>query len=147
MQTYPFQFSESDRTVVESGKWSITREGYVRRTIGIGGERYLHRILLGAKGGQEVDHINGDPLDNRRENLRICTRQQNAAARRFPSGASGYRGVSYHCGRWQSSIRVDGKLVYLGRFDSAEEAARQYDDAAAEAFGDFANLNFPPEEK
>lgn len=143
MQTFPFKFSEEDRAIVESGKWSITRAGYVRRTIGVNGERYLHRILLGARPDQEVDHIDGNTLDNRRENLRICTRQENAAARKFPRGTSGFRGVSYHCGKWQASIRVDGTLVYLGRFDSAEDAARQYDDAALEAFGNFAKLNFP----
>lgn len=143
MPKYPFEFSEEDRPIVEAGKWSITKSGYVRRTVGVGGERLLHRIILRPAPNEEVDHINGDPLDNRRENLRICTRRQNAAARRFPSGKSGYRGVSYHCGKWQASVRVDGVLVYLGRFDTAEEAAKQYDDAAIEAFGEFANLNFP----
>ena len=101
----------------------------------------MHRLILNAPVGFEVDHINQNGLDNRRCNLRLATRAQNEANK---PPRSQYKG-SYWCqqtGRWRARIRVDGHLRCLGRFDSAEEAARAYDVAAMEAFGEFAYLNF-----
>ena len=102
----------------------------------------MHRVILNAPPGREVDHINRNGLDNRRSNLRLATHAQNEA-NKPPRGE--YKGA-YWCkksGRWRASIRVDGRLRHMGRFATREEAARVYDDAALEAFGEFAYLNFP----
>ena len=92
---------------------------------------------------RRVDHINHDTLDNRRCNLRICnTKQNNANRRRLRPG---YKGVEYSpkLSKWRARIRANGKLIQLGCFTFAEDAARAYDCAAAYFFGDFAHLNFP----
>ena len=95
-----------------------------------------------------VDHRNGNALDNRRANLREATRSQNSANRRVPrTNKCGLKGVRFEAKRWRADIKVGGTSRYLGRFDTAEDAARAYDVAAREAWGEFAALNFPlPEE-
>ena len=105
----------------------------------------MHRSILGKKKGLEVDHINRDGLDNRRENLRLCTRSQNSMNQGLRKNSlSGYRGVSYHQKRkrWIARIRVDGKHVRSASFKTAEEAARAYDEFAKKYHGEFASLNF-----
>lgn len=105
----------------------------------------MHRQVLGAPRGLEVDHVNGDGLDNRRANLRIADGSQNQANRvRGRAHSSGFRGVTWHkqAGRWQAAIKVRGKNYHLGLYDTQEEAARAYDAAAVEHFGEFARPNF-----
>lgn len=118
--------------------WSLTIDGYVRCTMSVG-ERLLHRII-GKKLGftDEVDHKDQNPLNCQRINLRNATRKQNSRNRKFQSV---YKGVSFHNGKYQALIRVNGKLCYLGRFISIIEAARAYDKAAVEFFGEFASIN------
>jgi hypothetical protein len=96
--------------------------------------------------GMVVDHINGNGLDNRRENLRIITNQNNIRCQGINrNNTSGYRGVSWHKGkqRWEAKIRVNGHRLSLGRYKTAEEAARAYDAVAREYFKEFAKPNFP----
>lgn len=90
--------------------------------------------------GLVVDHINGNKLDNRRSNLRICTQSQNLNGRNTNKG---YIGVSWDKfrGKWKANIGKDYQKIFLGRFDTAEEAARVYDEKAVELFGEFARLN------
>lgn len=104
---------------------------------------YLHRCLLAAPPGADVVHVNGDGLDNRRANLRLCTRSQSAAKRLTCSPQTGYRGVYRDRRSYRAQITVGGKTRSLGHFASAEVAAIAYDQAAREAFGWFARLNFP----
>jgi hypothetical protein len=106
---------------------------------------YLHRMILNAPDGLLVDHINGNTLDNRRCNLRLCTPTQNSAGKRSERKHSPYRGVyKSHTGKpWGAQIRRDGVRVHLGLFDTPELAAEAYDNAARETFGDFAVLNEP----
>lgn len=83
-EDYPFIFDEADLEFVKSRNWSITTSGYVRSSTKINGERFLHRILMGATKQQEVDHINRNTLDNRRCNLRLADRKINGFNRKMP---------------------------------------------------------------
>lgn len=106
----------------------------------------MHRLITGAAPGQEVDHVNRDGLDNRRANLRVATRSQQIANQDIRlDNTSGYRGVSWRrdSRRWQAQLTVNGKWRGLGCYDDPEDAARAYDAAAREHFGEFAVLNFP----
>jgi len=92
-----------------------------------------------------VDHINGNGLDNRRGNLRLATTAQNMAAAPFYHSISGYRGVvlAKASGRFRALIKSNQKQIVLGTFDTAEEAARAYDQKALDLWGSFARTNFP----
>lgn len=103
----------------------------------------LHRLLLDAPKGLEVDHINGDGLDNRRCNLRIATKTQNRQNIHMGRGACRFKGVqpTTQSKRWMARIQVNGKSVYLGCFRTQEDAARAYDRAARCHHGEFARTN------
>ncbi len=106
---------------------------------------YMHREIMNAPKGMVVDHINHEPLDNRRANLRVCTHAQNLANQHKQRGprSSRFKGVSwYKAGRkWCAYVNVLGRRQWLGYFDDEVLAARVYNGAAAEAFGEFALLN------
>lgn len=105
----------------------------------------MHRFILDAPHGMEVDHKNGDGLDCRRENMRLATRKQNAFNRKRPSvNTSGFKGVTLvkPTGKWLAQIEVGGKNMHLGTYESKIEAARAYDKAAIKYHGEFARLNF-----
>lgn len=91
------------------------------------------------------DHIDRDPLNNLRSNLRHCTQQQNCFNRKRMN-ATGYAGVSRHGGCWRARITINGQRSIIGLFATPEEAAKAYDNAARIAFGEFASLNFPDAE-
>lgn len=107
----------------------------------------MHRELLGATPKQEVDHKDGDALDNRKTNLRLCTQAQNGCNTRLRiNNTSGFKGVRWHnTGKnWQAYVQRNRpkQFFHLGLFSSAIAAAKAYDQKARELFGDFANLNF-----
>lgn len=107
----------------------------------------MHRLIAGAKLGEIVDRVNGDGLDNRRANLRICTHADNMRNRRkHKNNASGSKGAYYdrERNRWRAILLVDGKQKQVGTFDNQIQAARAYDIAALQYFGEFARLNFSP---
>lgn len=103
----------------------------------------LHRLLLNAGPGQHVDHINGNGLDNRRGNLRLCTRSENLGNRRLNGNSkSGIKGVYWAKDRqkWRAEIQVRGEQIRLGQFLDLEEAKAAYVQAALKYFGEFANV-------
>lgn len=104
----------------------------------------MHRLLLQTPQGYDTDHVNCNKLDNRRENLRICTSAQNKMNNQIRSdNKSGYKGVSFCSNRnkWQAFICVNKKSLYLGLYDDKKEAARAYNNAAAENYGEYARIN------
>tara|TARA_R110000851_G_scaffold130233_1_gene263723 strand:+ start:944 stop:1768 length:825 start_codon:yes stop_codon:yes gene_type:complete len=112
----------------------------------------MHRVILARMVGcdllktEHCDHINGNGLDNRRENLRICTHAENQRNSRSRGGSSSqYKGVYWRrdTEKWHSAIWMDGKPHYLGIFTSEIEAAKAYDAVALKHFGRFAKPNFP----
>ena len=104
--------------------------------------RRLHREIFEVQDKRVVLFLNGDSRDCTRSNLLVQDRTVIARARPA-QGACKYKGVSPYRGRWQATIRVDGKLMWLGSFPSAEEAARAYDEAVLEHRGRSGVLNFP----
>lgn len=129
------------------GRWMYAgrkapREGGKQKTL------LMHREIMDVPAGMDVDHINHRTLDNRRDNLRLCTRSQNSQNRLLGSrNTSGLKGVSWdrQKRKWGASGRLAGKTYHLGHFDDPVEAARAYDAFARENFGEFALLNFPDE--
>ncbi len=124
-------------------------EGVLYRRITVDRQDYrairLIFLYMTGRWPTNVDHIDGDTINDKWPNLRECTTSQNAANRRVISALnqSGYKGVSFHClsGKWHASLKVNGKSCNLGYFDRKENAALAYNFAAYEAFGEFARLN------
>lgn len=105
----------------------------------------MQRVIMAPPEGMVVDHISGNTLDNRRENLRICTPKQNLMnRRRYRKCASKFKGININRGRICAQIGGSG-TKYLGSYKTERAAARAYDAAARIIFGPFACLNFPNE--
>lgn len=103
----------------------------------------MHRVLLQAPNDMLVDHINGNPLDNRRANLRLCTHAENMRNSASRTGASQFKGVWKSRGKvWRACIKLHGKSIHLGSFTTEEAAALAYDEAAIRLHGQFAKTNF-----
>jgi hypothetical protein len=120
-------------------------QGYPATTVGTGKKAYklyLHRLVTDAKPGTIIDHANGDRLDNRRENLRLATKAQNAAnIGALSTSKSGLKGVVKRGKKYRAFAHKDGKTQYLGSFDTKEEAACEYNRTAKKLFGKFARVN------
>ncbi|MHB8674642.1 MAG: HNH endonuclease [Candidatus Limnocylindrales bacterium] len=107
--------------------------------------RFLHRAIIKAPRGKQVDHINGNTLDNRRENLRIVTNQQNQFNKKmYRDNKTGFKGVWPQGKRFYGQIRLNGKKTILGSFETPLDAARAYNEAALKYFGEYARLNILP---
>lgn len=150
-QGYVTLVDDDDAERVRAFKWqAFVRPGrvYAARTARYEGERrtiYLHRWLMGASQGVQIDHKNRDTLDNRRStNLRLASCSENHAN---ATGRGGFKGVTFDKARnkWKSQVGFRGTHLNIGRFDTEIEAARAYDRMAAHLFGQFALLNFPEE--
>lgn len=144
-------FEDFDK--VRSYKWSAKKSKtsqiwYARTNMWISGKRTtrnLHQVIL--PGYKEIDHKDGNGLNNRRQNLRGCIGSENHWAFRTkrPNATSQFRGVSWFSKNsiWKSEIEKAGKHYYLGCFKTETAAAHAYDVKARELFGEFASLNFP----
>jgi hypothetical protein len=134
---------DADYDFLNQWKWCSFKAGgkwYAFRGPGI----LMHRLITGAPKEKDVDHRNGNGLDNRRKNLRVCSESQNAFNKnKYKNNTSGFKGVERRVNRWQATIRANNKRYYIGSFPTAEDAALAYDRAARELHGSFARLNFP----
>lgn len=149
-----FSLIDSEDLPKITGLWCATKgngKTYAMQNIvhpdGKRGAIKMHRAILGCD--DDVDHKNGDSLDNRKRNLRPATDSQNGMNQMPQVGRSSrFKGVSFakRIGMWESYIKVSGKKKHLGNFLLEENAAKRYDEAAREHFGEFAWCNFPKEE-
>lgn len=134
---------EEDFKEISKFKWQYTN-GYAKRIVGKRGSTtniWMHRVITKIPNGLDVDHINFNKLDNRKGNLRICTRAQNVSHSRKQLGKSGIRGVRKMGKKWQSRLKYDGKMRVLGTFITKEEAAICYNKEALKLYGIFAYQN------
>jgi hypothetical protein len=147
-----FLIDAEDLPKISGYKWSVSSDGGDRMYVSTrieGKKIYLHRFLLEAPNGQRVDHRNGDPLDNRKANLRLATHQQNMFNRRKAKTygrkptTSSFKGVSWDnsCGRYKARIMKDRVNHYLGSFMDERSAHMAYYRTAQEMFGEFAYTN------
>lgn len=148
---------DDDFKLICNYRWQFER-GYAKAQVYMGrGEKwqsekyqykyqhvYMHRLISNAQRGQVVDHANGNRLDNRKCNLRLCSSSENAKNVKGKSRKySKYKGVTKikNSDKWQAQITVNYKSVYLGLFAGELEAAQAYNIAALKHFGEFAQLN------
>jgi len=133
-------------------KWFANKNGrtyYARRTPNINGKKIsilMHQLIINSS---EIDHLNGNGVDNQRSNLRSCTHKENSRNKRKNKNAySIYKGVSFMKSnkKWGSRIKCDYKSIHLGFFILEIDAAKAYNNKAIELFGKFANLNIIPNE-
>lgn len=140
---------DADVPFVSEFKWYLSSDGrYAIAKPYKDGKQptvYMHRLLMCAKKGQQVDHANGNGLDNRRQNIRLCNQSQNNANIRTGHRAStGFRGVYENPrGTYFAAISINGRIKNLGTFVQKEDAALAYDRAKKTLFGEFAACNFP----
>lgn len=137
---------DEDFDRVSKYKWYCSYYGYAVRTVrqknGKRGMIWLHKFVLKTK--SIVDHINGDPLDNRKSNLRKCSNRENTRNTKVRKNSqTGFKGVSWHkqIKKYRAFIKVNYKQIHLGTFNCKIEAAKAYNKAAIKYHGDFAKLN------
>jgi len=119
--------------------WCKTHYGYAKKSKD---KTLLHRYLLQPKDGLVIDHINGDPLDNRMSNIRVCTQSENSKNQKMrKNNESGYKGVSFYRGKYHARIKLNYRTHRLGSFDTALEASKAYNLAAPLLHGKFARIN------
>lgn len=132
-----------DLYLVENYRWTTSNFGYPMAKSS-GKMIRMHRLVVDCPDNMVVDHINGNPLDARKANLRICTQKQNSCNRAaYSTNTTGYKGVSFSKQHqsYRATIMVDGKQKSLGLYDCPIAAAQAYNDAAKELHKEYALLN------
>ena len=132
------------RAKIERRSDGSIRTVYAQRNISHKKTEFMHRLIIEANNGMQIDHIDGNGLNNTMQNLRVCTASDNMHNQRAQvGGSSTFKGVVWHkqARKWQAQIKVNGKKKYLGIFASDIDAAAAYNSAAVEHFGDFAHIN------
>ncbi len=135
----PILIDVDDTKIITAHSWCISKTGYAVANVG-GKTVKMHRLLLNAPADMLVDHINGDPLDNRRFNLRLCTQSENAKnAALSKNNTSGHTGISLTPnGRYRARIVVDRNEIHIGTYDTVEEAVAARLDAERKHYKEFA---------
>ena len=143
---------DEDYDLVSQYKWCAqwnphTKSYYaktnIRKVDGTWTMLHMHRLIMNAKKGEQVDHINHNTIDNRKENLRLCTNSQNQHNQgKRVNNTSGCKGITWHKRdkRWQAQIKLNGKNIHLGLFLTPEEAYEAYCKAALERHGEFSKV-------
>lgn len=137
----------ADAEALSSHKWTAQKSSGSNLVYAVckqdGRRIFMHRYLLSPRSDLSVDHVNGDGLDNRRENIRICSHAENMRNRRHSRRAAcAYKGVCRNRRKYRAQIRHEGVKYHLGVFDDQESAAKAYDIAAIRLHGEFARTNF-----
>jgi len=134
----------SSLPVLTRHSWCISKTGYAVANISKRVTK-MHRLLMDCPDNLVVDHINGNPLDNRRANLRVCTPKNNSRNKGLgKNNSTGIMGISpLPGGRWRARIMVNREEKALGHFDSLEDAIKARRDAEARYFGQFARVMAP----
>ena len=126
---------------VKEYKWHVNKSrGKYEYVISSKNNTKLHRLIVNAPKGMVIDHINHNCLDNRKENLRLCTNQQNICnCEVAKNNKSGHKGV-YWCNsrnKWQAQVTINNKTVYVGRYNTLEEAVEARRNAAKKYYGEY----------
>ena len=144
---YAILVSKEDYPILSKYKWSVRLDGnrkYAHTIVG-GKVKQMHRIIIGDScSGLDVDHKDGNGLNNTRENLRVATRSENMCNMGIPkNNKSGYKGVHWSelHKKWHARITKNGKLMHIGFFDDIIQAAKAYNAAAKHFHGEFARPN------
>jgi hypothetical protein len=159
--THPNTFAlidDTDYDLIKQYTWTPSRNGltlyadtfgYIKKGCsGVKSSRTsMHKMVLGGTigDGKEIDHIDGNGLNNTRLNLRVCSHRQNLQNRKISKrNTSGYKGVSWSsaANKWKASIKIGEKNTHIGLFTCLIKAAKAYDNAAKKHFGEYARLNF-----
>jgi len=136
--------SDEDYDFLSKFNWQVDKNNTVSTHTLINGQRQIHRILLNPRKGEEIDHIDGNRLNNQRSNLRLATSTQNKRNRGpRKDNTSGYKGVCWHKQRqkWAANIHDGNKYHSLGLHANKIDAAKAYNKAALEYHGEFAWIN------
>lgn len=139
-----FLFDIEDFSVINSRNWYVDKDGYFASSYIYNGRRcfaMFHRIIMNAQKGQVVDHINRNRADNRKGNLRCCSKFENNLNRgRMSTNTSGVIGVHYDRKRdkWIANITYDKRRIFIGRFISKDEAVKARLRKESELFKSFA---------
>ena len=137
---------DEDYDMLMQYKWHLSVNIYAEANIKINNKwttKRMHKFLINTPNKMEVDHIDGNGLNNQKSNLRIVTTSQNQMNRKKQNGSSIYKGVYFdnNANKWCAQIYVNKKRIYLGLFINEKDAAIVYNEKAKELFGEFANLN------
>ena len=143
---------DEDFDYLNQFKWLANKQKndkfYVGRNIPVSNKKqskiWMHRFIMNPEKGMVIDHLDGNPLNNQKNNLRICTHAENMRNSKIPkNNTSGFKGVSFvkKHNTYESSIRINNIKIYLGYYIDPKDAAKAYNDAALKYHGEFANLN------
>jgi hypothetical protein len=146
---------ENYEWLIAMGNWCCSTGGYAVLNINHkkpngkcgNSKKWMHREIMNPPSRLNVDHINGDKLDNRKSNLRVCTHSENMKNRKTSKNSiSELKGVIAHkpSGKWVAQIKSNKIRYYLGFFEDKYEAAKAYNAAALKYHGEFAKLNEIP---
>jgi hypothetical protein len=142
---------DEDFEYLNQWKWCVSNtcgKFYVGRSITVSKNKQkrilIHRFIMKPDKGMVIDHLDGNPLNNQKNNLRICTHSDNMRNCKISiKNTSGYKGVSFvkKNNTYKSAIKFNKRTIYLGYYIDPIDAARAYNTAAIKYFGEFANLN------